>query len=80
MKSVEHLAHKIAFAWLILLTATTTCLYTREYAEKRLYKLQLSDLVRQTDYNTNMLEQQRRVIMELYTSEQEFRKTFLHSP
>ena len=73
MKPAKHLAHKIAFAWMILLTATTTCLYTKEYAEKRLYKLQSSNLIRQTDYNTSMIEQQsseifilRSVIMKLY--------------
>ncbi len=80
MKQIRHLSHKIAFTWLTLLTATTMCLYTREYADKKLYELQLSNLVRQVDYNTNMLEQQRRMIMEIYMSEQEFRKTFLHVP
>ena len=57
MIPIKHLAHKIAFTWLILLTATVVYLQGERYKEESLNDLEITRLSVQTGYNTRTIEQ-----------------------
>ena len=57
MIPIKHLAHKIAFTWLILLTATMVYLQGERYKEESLNDLEITRLSVQSGYNTRTIEQ-----------------------